>query len=188
MGGFPGELRRAQDGDRDAAQRLLEGLLPRMRLRARRRLRGLLRRHYDSLDIVQSAILEALRVLPDLGALAEGEFLHLLEVITDRKVRKKYRKHLWPWGGWRQVEIPQSDLPADDGDPAGRAEDAEERQLLRNALSSLGEEDRRVLVLRGRDGLSHAAVAERMVLPSADAARKRYARALILLRKHWKDS
>ena len=65
------------------------------------------------------------------------------------------------------------------------ADDAEARARLREILDGLDEETRAILVLRAQQGLAFREVAARMRLPGADAARMRYARALVVVRERW---
>jgi hypothetical protein len=71
------------------------------------------------------------------------------------------------------------------GDAATSSDTEEDGRKLRDLVAELDETTRGVVRLRN-ERKSFAAIATELGLASPDAARKRYARALIELRSRWK--
>lgn len=180
---FHALLERAKRGDRDAAGSLLRRHAERVRVVARRSLSPAIRRLYDSVDVTQSVAREILRSLPRLQDRGEASFRHLLETITRTKAREKVRR-LRRGGGRAERALPSAPESALDPTPpppelAARSE-ATGRVAL--AVESLDATTREVVVRRARHGDDFGSIALAIGLPSADAARKRYARGLLALR------
>ena len=156
----------------------------------RRRLSRALRRRYDTLDIGHSVFIEILQGLPrfeDRGATA---FRNWVAVKAEYKIRSKLRKLLLRRGGRREVTLIPGTSPepccGESGPLSHSIRDEEDVRLFR-ALRGLDESYRSVLRLRSDEALSHGEVAQLLHLPSADAARKLYVRALVRLRREWKS-
>jgi len=176
-------LRRAQRGDAAAFAEIDARHGPAILLRIRDRLPAVLRRHYDSLDLRQSVVAEVLRDIGGFEDRGEEAFRNWLYLKAENKIRSKLRKHLGAGGSRRAESLDDAAEPASSASsPATEAGDADEAALVRAALSALDEDQRRVLAMRTELGLSFAEIAVRVGLPSADAARKRYARALLAMR------
>jgi RNA polymerase sigma-70 factor, ECF subfamily len=181
--GFSDLLRRAKAGDADALTeihrsygRLLTGAV-------RRRLGPALRRRYDADDIVQSVFADVIDALPSFEDRGEQAFRHWLYRRAERKVASKVRRARDGAGERRERTLGDDAAPAADGPgPATQAGDADESAHLRAALGELPPAQREVLLLRQEAGLRFEAIAERIGAGSVDAARMRYARALIALR------
>ena len=192
MSDFSTDIEEARHGDAGALRRLYDDYFPAIRARIQRHLNLTLRRHYDTLDLSQSVFLELVRDLPRFRDLGEKSFRNWLSIKAVNKVRMKFRKHLRP-GGLRR-EITMHDGAAEAlreslgvSSPVLTALRTEEVEGIRTALGSLNGKYRRVLLLRGGQQLPYSDVAEQMTLPSADAAKKLYARALLRLRSAWKN-
>lgn len=178
----------AQRGDAGALAELHRRYEPIVLARVRERLGATLRRHYDTRDLGQSVVVEVLRDLPRFEDRGELAFRHWLYIKAENKVRAKFRKHLNGANGQREVALSTSDghatAVAGPG-PATAAGDADTRQRLNDIVAALEEGSRAVVMLRGYEGLPFAAIAERLGLPGAEAARKRYVRALLSMREQW---
>lgn len=187
-GDFSDLLRRAIAGDSAALaeihsryERLVLGLV-------RRRLGPALRRKFDSVDVVQSVFEDVLRDLPRFEDRGEEAFRHWLYMKAENKVKDAWRRAVDADGAPRETRLATNDdfAPVDVPGPATQAGDADDEARLAEVLATMPAEQREVLGLRNKEGLSFAEIAARLSLASADAARMRYARALIELRSRWK--
>jgi RNA polymerase sigma-70 factor (ECF subfamily) len=181
-------LRAARAGDDEALAALHRRFAPAVFARVRSRLPSRLRRWYDTTDLGQSVFAEVLRDLPRFEDRGEREFRHWLYLKAESKVKAKLRKELGAGGRRWQEPLDDGDrapVPARETTPSGAASAAEERAHLARALEALAPAQRQVIRLRAQEGLPFADVARRLALPSPDAARVRYARALLELRKQW---
>jgi RNA polymerase sigma-70 factor (ECF subfamily) len=153
----------------------------------RRRLPPALRRRADSMDVAQSVFEDVLRDLPRFEERGEEAFRHWLYLKTENKIRDAWRRKLGPDGRPREDAMGSNDAePAARGPgPATEAGEIDEAVRLRRAVAELQPAQREIVTLRDEAGLGFAAIAERLGLPGADAARMRYARALVALRKNW---
>lgn len=179
-------LRRAKAGDGAALTQLHARYERRVLGVVRRRLGPALRRRRDSSDFVQSVFEDVLRDLPRLEDRGEEAFRHWLYLKSENKVRDAWRRGVGRDGNPREAELPSSDEPVGAGcGPATEAGDADEAVRLRTVFASLPAAQRDVIALRSVEGLGFAEIAVRLGLPGADAARMRYARALVALRARW---
>lgn len=181
---FSDLLARARDGDQDALAEIYERFAGRVTGAVRRRLKLDLRRKYDSTDLVQSVFAEVLKDIPRIEDRGEEAFRNWLYIKTENKVRGKLRRVLGKEG--ERVERPldsKSPIAANESGPATRAAGDDENRKARDLLASLDEDGRTVVALRLEQGLSFEEIAQQLNLASADAARKRYARAVGRMRK-----
>jgi RNA polymerase sigma factor (sigma-70 family) len=181
---FTRTLAAARLGDHEASAALCNAYAGRILSAVRRRLHPELRRKLDSTDIVQSVFAELLRDLPRFDDRGEVAFRHWLYLKAENKVRAKLRRYLGA-GGVR-VERSLDDVQELDGrdtGPAAMLANRERSAFARALRAELDEGARRIVLARVEDELSFAEIAERFALPSADAARKRYARAIETLRR-----
>lgn len=185
MRSFQVLLARARRGDEDAVAELYTAYGATVTKRIRTRLPRELRRHYDTQDLWQSVFVEVLRELPAFEDRGEEAFRHWLLLKGTRKVHAKLRRHLGARGARRAVTPPaglEQEVPSRDPRPSEELERREAAAAIRRALGRLAATDRDVVALRMQQGLEFRAIAERLGLASAEAARKRYARALVVLR------
>lgn len=188
--GFSELLHAAQRGDRAAMAELHSRHMAAVLARARDRLRPGLRRQFDTADIGQSVFAEVIRELPRFEDRGEKAFRNWLYIRTERKIIDKLRKMFGVNGRAREVNEPTAarQVPRNGAGPRTAAALRDEFARVESALEELPELDRQVVLLRGRENLSHEEVARRLELPSADAARMRYSRALLALRERWKNA
>jgi RNA polymerase sigma-70 factor (ECF subfamily) len=186
--GFSGLILRARSGDREAVGELYSAHRRRLLAVVRRRMGPALRRDCDAEDLVHTVFAQVLRDLPRFEDRGEGAFRRWLDLKAENEVRTRFRQRLLADGGRREVTMAESAAERAAGTgrgPATSAAERDERRRLADLLDGLRPEQREVLFLRERDGLAFADVAERLGLPNADAARMRYARALLALRDRW---
>lgn len=187
-----GEFRRlldlARSGDAEAVRLLYERHCAAVRARVESRLRGAVRRRHDCEDIVQTVFAEMLGGLARFTDRGEAAFRNWLLLKAMNEVRDARRRTLLRSGLRR--EITSSDTAREfiirlGRGPATHAEMADERRRLRDVLARLAPQDADVVRLRGIEGLAFAEVASRLRLPGPDAARMRYGRALLEVRRLW---
>lgn len=175
-------LLRAKSGDRAAATALLARHAGHLNGIAHRALSPALRRLYDTVDVAQSVARELLHRLPRLEDRGESAFRRWIGTVARVKAGEKARKlrrggiHAEREAGDRvEVEPSRAESP----DQAAERRELSER--LAHGLGHLDQSSREVVLRRAR-GDEFATIACELELPSAEAARKRYARALVVLR------
>lgn len=179
-------VRGAQAGDARALAALLERHQGRIRALVRQRLGPELRRELDSGDLVQEALVEVVEAFPRFELRDERSFVRWLATLVENRLRELARFHGREKRDLRRrVALPSEDGsvagPADPGpSPSQEARGAEAEERLTAALAELPAHWRAVLELR-RTGLDFDALAERLELKSAGAARMLHARARVAL-------
>jgi RNA polymerase sigma-70 factor (ECF subfamily) len=190
---FADVLGAARAGDPDAADRLFSRVRPWLQILARTQLGRHLQAKTDPSDVVQVALLEAVRALDQFRGGTEAEFLAWLRQVLASAIRHEARRY----GGTAARDVAREEsldrqleessarlgagLVADGSSPSAGAERVEARLALAALLARLPEEYRDVIVLRNLEGLSHEEVAERMGR-SVGAVRMLWVRALARLR------
>jgi RNA polymerase sigma-70 factor (ECF subfamily) len=149
---------------------------------------------FDTEDIVQQTLLEAVRALPQFRGTTEAELLAWLRQVLAHVLAHEVRR----WGGTlkrdlgREVPLEQSiaessrrlrDVVAAPGpSPSRCASEHEQELLLAEALARLPEDYRQVVLLRHIEGLSHEEAARRMNR-TPGAVRMLWVRALARLKE-----
>lgn len=179
-------LTRARSGDESAMAALVERYEPEVRMVARIRLGAVLRRHLDSVDLVQSvhkSLMLGLRA--DRYDISTPEQLIALALtIVRRKVSRQWRKlkrqQSLSGGGSEAEDLPSliATLSASDSDPA---QIASIREATAHVLSRVNETETRVIELR-LEGYTTAEVARRLGL-DADVLRVKLSRLRRQLRE-----
>jgi RNA polymerase sigma-70 factor (ECF subfamily) len=193
MDNFPDALAAARAGDPDAADRLFARVRPWLQILARTQLGRHLQAKADPSDVVQVALLEAVRALDQFRGGTESEFLAWLRQVLANAIRHEARRY----GATAARDLAREEsldrqleessarlgagLVADGSSPSAGAERAEARLALAALLARLPDEYRDVIVLRNLEGLTHEEVAERMGR-SVGAVRMLWVRALARLR------
>ncbi len=175
-------VRRALDGDGDSLGWLVGRLSPLLVAQAAERLGPHLRRHHDPEDVVQEAWAVALPKLAGLDA-RDGRYtpvvLKYLATTVLYRVQNLLRKQLARGGD----EAPAlSQLPAETAQRISRAVREEREQALHAAIDALPDVDRRIVVLRGIEGLTVQQIAAELELVPNTVSVK-YRRALARLRE-----
>jgi len=170
-------LAKAQSGNEAARDELLSRYLPRLTRWASGRLPTGLRSMLDTGDLVQDALVNALRNLNTLEIRDEGTFqLYLARAVNNRIIDLYRRKARRPV----REEMPE-DAVADTRSPLDLAIGAEARAWYERALATLTDEEQALIFLRLELGLSFEEIAEQLGKPSPDAARMAVKRAVKLL-------
>lgn len=133
-------------------------------------------------DIVQQSLMEAQRSLEQFRGSSELELRAWLAQIVRRNVVDQARQYRDTQRRDTAREVPWTAARYDalvvDGEtPSVLARQAELDQELFNAIARLSPRHRQIIEMRHRDGLPHAAIAERLGI-SVEAARKLWTRAV----------
>ncbi len=189
-------LRRAGEGDQQAAGDLFfrhgDRLRRMVQLRMDRRLQGRL----DASDVLQEAYLEFSRSLADYLRNPSMPFFLWLRCLTGRKLLALHRKHLGAKvrDAGREVSLHHGALPQASSislaaqllgrhtSPSQAAIRAELQIRMQEALNGMDPTDREVLALRHFEQLSNAETAQTLGLSEA-ATSNRFVRALKRLKK-----
>jgi RNA polymerase sigma-70 factor (ECF subfamily) len=167
-------LLKAQSGDAQALNRLLERYLPRLERWASGRMPSGIRSMNDTGDIVQEAVISALRNLNTLEIRSEGGLLAYLRLAVRNRIIDQYRRHA---RRPPREEIPENAV-ALGASPMEAAIGAEALENYERALESLREEDRQAIILSVELDLKPDEIATQLGKPSPDAARMAVTRAL----------
>jgi len=177
-----GLVRRAQTGDRTAFDALIRRCQDRLLRLVRTRLGPELRHVEESGDVLQSVLADAVRDLERFEYRGEGSFLRWLGALVEHKLRhhardagraKRDRE--------REVAFEGAALAAPEPRPSQVAAGRELQERYRLALERLDDADREVVLLHLELGCTHDEIAAALSIPSAEAVRKRIARALVRL-------
>jgi RNA polymerase sigma-70 factor (ECF subfamily) len=167
-------LLKAKAGDEDALNVLLSRYLPRLRRWASGRLPNGVRSMLDTGDLVQDALINALRNLDTFEIRTEGALQKYLRQAINNRIIDLYRRIA---RRPTRVEMPE-DAAAAGPSPLEAAIGAEAVENYERALAALKDEDCQAIVLRLELGLDYEEVAEQLGKPSADAARMAVKRAI----------
>jgi RNA polymerase sigma-70 factor (ECF subfamily) len=177
----------AKHGDARAMERALEPFRPYLTMIARRALRAAPGNTIDPADLVQETFLAAHRGIANFQGSTEGQWRAWLRIILMHHLANSRRAHLVAQKKGYERPTPKEDaavlgarLPSTITPPPRRLQLNERDRAIRAALAKLPERDREVVVWHHDDGLTFEAVGDRLGI-SADAARKRWNRALIRL-------
>jgi RNA polymerase sigma-70 factor (ECF subfamily) len=157
-------VERARAGDGAAFERLVEPRLARLLLRVELRLPAWLAARTDGADLVQETLLAAHQGLARLEVRGPLAFDAWLFRLADRVVSRAVEHHatLKRGGGRTEALPPGSGVPGLWATPSSVVLGKERAERIREAVRSLPEDYRRVIVLRILDGLSVADVAKRL--------------------------
>jgi RNA polymerase sigma factor (sigma-70 family) len=170
-------LVKAQSGDGEALNGLLARYLPRLKRWASGRLPSGMRTMLDTNDLVQDAVINALRNLDTLEIRNEGTLQAYLRRAVNNRIIDLYRR-----AGRRPT---RQEMPEDAASPAASpleaAIGAEAVESYERALATLSDTDQEAIVLRVELGLDFEEIAAHLGKPSADAARMAVTRAIARL-------
>lgn len=170
-------LPRARDGSSGALEELFRRYLPRVRAVVRLRLGAGVRSAFDSTDLVQEVLAEAVRLLDRFEDRGQGSFIAWLAQIAQYRIGAHARYlAARPALGAPEPE-PHQVGPAADPSPSQDLIQAERTELVEEAVRALPELDRRVVIERAYVGVTWEEVARACELPSPEAARARFSRA-----------
>jgi RNA polymerase sigma-70 factor, ECF subfamily len=180
-------------GDVTAGDALLRRYEPWLKLLARVQLESRFHAKFDPADVVQQAMLEAVRALPQFRGGSEGEFIAWLRQILTHALAREIRRYAGTAKRdlAREVALEQElaetsqqlgdRLAATGTSPSQRMIKHEQAVRLADVLERLPEDFREVIILRNLEDLPHEEVARRMGR-SPGAVRMLWVRALARLR------
>jgi RNA polymerase sigma-70 factor (ECF subfamily) len=174
---------KAQAGDREAVEALLQRSLPSLRRWAHGRLPAAARGHQDTADLVQDAALHAIRRLDTFQPRHVGAMQAYLRESVLNRIRDEVRRigrHPAP------SELPE-DIEAEQRSSLETVIAEEKYQHYRDGLAALDARDRELIVARIELQWSLTEIAQRFAMPSPDAARMAVKRALTRLTGLMKD-
>ena len=186
----------AREGDDAAKERLLDRHRESLRRMADMRLDAKIRQRVDASDIVQDALIEVNRRLPQYLANPVMPFhLWVRQIMSDRLI-DAHRRHRV--SKKRSVDLEQAPVVASnldhstiqfgpqitDGEltPAAAAIQAELQRKFEQAIEEMDEQDQEIIVMRHFENLTNQEVARVLDL-TEPAASMRYLRAMRRLRK-----
>jgi RNA polymerase sigma-70 factor (ECF subfamily) len=191
---------RAQEGDKDALNRLCERYYERVRRIVRLRLGSKLRESVDSGDILQDTFFQAVRSFENFEMREESSLINWLARLAERQIiaaadyqsaKKRERDRNVAWTS-TNVGRESHGFPIANADRSSgvleRIGSSEEQALLEQAMDRLPSDYRELVIQRHYEGASWEAIAESTGRPSAAAARMMHARALIELGKFLRES
>jgi RNA polymerase sigma-70 factor (ECF subfamily) len=173
-------IQRAQQGDNDALNRLLERYVPRLRRWASGRLPAHARDLGDTNDLVQDAVIGTFRNLEHFEQRNEGALQAYLRQAVLNRLRDQLRRT-----SRRPVrDVLGSDIPSSDLSPLEAAIGAQALDRYDRALARLEEHDREAVIARLELGYTDAEIAALVNKPSPGAARVAIARAVTKLARY----
>lgn len=190
-------VRRAQDGDRTALNRLIQRYQERVLKLVRLRLGAKLRQRVESEDIAQETFITAVRLLDNFEMRDEASLIHWLARIAERQItaaadfhsaEKRDLDRAAPFVAEAGAAKVNLEPTADADRPDAELVRGEERRVVEDCLARLPEEYREVILLRDYTGLAWEFIAEQIGSPTAGAARMKHGRALIELGKLVRDA
>ncbi len=170
-------LRRARTGDRDALEQLFERLVPSLSRWAKGRLPRWARDGVDTGDMVQDALANTLRRLPEFAPRRQKALQAYLREAIRNRIRDELRRHdrRVPLVAIDGVEVTAP------GSPLDESIERDNQTRYQESLCRLAERDRELIVARLELGYTYAQMALATGRPSEDAARMALRRALIKL-------
>ena len=179
-------LRRAQAGDREALNKLVDRYYARILRLVRARLGKGLRARIDSLDVAQNTLLKVVRGLPTFEPKSESSLINWISRLIENEIRDQADFHR---AAKRDVTREVSlDMVQEGGlalnEKLGAAQPSisqwtalkEDVIRLESALDQIGKM-REVIILRDYSGMSFKEIGAELDV-SEDAARMRYVRAM----------
>jgi RNA polymerase sigma-70 factor (ECF subfamily) len=183
-------LRRLQSGDANALDRLFTHHRPYLRRVVELRLDPKLRARVDASDVVQETELEVARRIDDYLRRQPMSFRLWLRKTAHQRVLMVHRRHLQAFrrAAGREVPLPEGSsialaqqLLAGGPSPSQAARRRDVARRVRQAVGTLDEADREIILMRNFEELTNQEVAEALGIAPV-AASKRYGRALLRLK------
>ena len=162
----------------------------RLRALAEKRLNPVLLKRMDHEDVLSETYVNAAKRLEYFAARDDVPVYYKLRTVLLQTLADIERRHLMAQGrdAYREVQEAKTDaaesganvlgnIPADITSPVSRVDRDERHAILRNALATMPENDRAILVMRHFDGMGNAECAAALGIDQK-AASMRYVRAL----------
>jgi RNA polymerase sigma-70 factor (ECF subfamily) len=165
---------RAQSGDRQAVEALLQRSVPQLKRWAHGKLPPAARNTLDTSDLVQDTVLHVLRRLDTFQPRHVGAMQAYLRRSVLNRIRDEVRRIArHPMS----IDLPD-DMPSEEPSPEEHAVKAEAVSKYCEALTALSTRDRQLVVARIEAQWTHDEIARHFSIPTPDAARMAVSRAL----------
>jgi RNA polymerase sigma factor (sigma-70 family) len=165
---------RAQTGDRQAVEALLQRCIPQLKRWAHGKLPAAARSTLDTGDLVQETVLHVLRRLDTFQPRHVGAMQAYLRQSVLNRIRDEVRRlGRHP----ASCELPD-DMPSEEPSPLEQAVKAEAVSRYYEAVATLSLRDRQLIVARIEAQWSYDEIASHSNMPTPDAARMAVSRAL----------
>jgi RNA polymerase sigma-70 factor, ECF subfamily len=165
---------RAQTGDRQAVEALLQRSVPHLKRWAHGKLPPATRNNLDTGDLVQDTVLHVLRRLDTFQPRHVGAMQAYLRQSVLNRIRDEVRRiGRHP----ASSELPE-DMPSEEPSPEEHAVKAEAVSQYYEALSMISSRDRQLVVARIEAQWTHDEIAKHFAMSTRDAARMAVSRAL----------
>jgi RNA polymerase sigma-70 factor (ECF subfamily) len=172
-------LRRAQAGDADALNQLLQRYLPTLRRWATGRLPGWARDRSDTDDLLQEMVIAVLRHVDDFQPRGDGALRAYMRKAFRNRIRHEIRRvKRRPLHVDVELENDETQCPDPAASPLEETIGKELVERYETALARLRPEDREAIIARLEMGCSFEQIAEVLDKPSANAARMAVSRAI----------
>lgn len=177
-------IQRAQQGDREALNRLLERYLPRLRRWARGRLPVYARDLGDTNDLIQEAVISTFRNLSHFEQRREGALQAYMRQAVMNRIRDEVRRT-----GRRPMRNDlDPEMEGQDISPLEHAIGSQAIDRYEAALARLGDVERQAVIARLELGFSYSEIATLVDKPSAGAARVAITRAVTKLARYMAET
>jgi RNA polymerase sigma-70 factor, ECF subfamily len=174
---------RAQTGDRQAVEALLQRSVPQLKRWAHGRLPAAARNNLDTGDLVQETVLHVLRRLDSFQPRHVGAMQAYLRQSVLNRIRDEVRRiGRHP----ASIELPD-DMASEEPSPEEQAVRAEAVSKYNEALGRVTPRDRQLVVARIEAQWAYDEIAKHFAMPTPDAARMAVSRALRRLLDLLKD-
>ena len=182
----------AKDGDESALDQLCKVYGERVRWVVRLRMGGEIRSKLESMDLVQDALVYALKDLGNFTYKSEGDFLRWLSEIAENRLRDNIDKlHANKRDIRKEVRLDSyrpttgesfagAVGPIDQTTPSAIMSKREDLARLTKAMETLKPEYRQVIILTKIEGLSYKEIGDKLG-KSTDAVRMLFTRAMAAL-------
>jgi RNA polymerase sigma factor (sigma-70 family) len=177
-------IRRAQQGDADALNRLLERYMPRLRRWARGRLPDYARDLGDTNDLVQDVVTRTFRNFTNFEQRGEGALQAYLRQALMNRIRDEVRRTI----RYPNREDLDPEMPGKGRSPLEAAIGQQAIERYEHALARLHDIERQAVIARLELGYSYAEVAALVNKPTAGAARVAISRAVSKLARYMAEA
>lgn len=174
--------RRANAGERDALEQLLERMRPRLEAWVALHMGPALRARVDAEDLVQEILMKAAGAIGSFQPEGKRAFVKWLFTVARHQISDWQRHYMAAKRDVQREQEIQPGLAAQATGPFSRAERNDQMELLLDALAELPENYRDILRLRRIEYLDNGEAAERLGI-SRENASVLYVRAMQALRK-----